>query len=147
MFPLTQAVGRGDSVTFCCKKPFKSRGNSSSRRSTAALSFFPARVRGVFFFPHHFRRLELKKKNGARGEFSTMSASALNSCAAAELLFSFNGLDCTVAILICHSVKNTSGPCSIKSPSKSPTLTAQQRTFKGSPLNGMRHSLTAPCPP
>lgn len=142
LFPLTQAVGRGDTVTFCCKKPFKRRGNSSSRRSTAALSFFSGEGRwGIF--PHHFRRLELK--NGARGEFSTMSASALNSCAPAELLFSFSGLDCTVAILICHSVKNTSGPCSIKSPSKSPTLTAQQRTLKGSPLNGIWHSLTASC--
>lgn len=100
-------------------------------------------VGGVVFFPHHFSRLELK--NGARGEFNTTSASALNSCALAELLFSFNRLDCTVAILICHSVKNTSGPCSIKSPSKSPTLTAKPRTLKGSPLNGIRHSLTASC--
>lgn len=50
-----------------------------------------------------------------------------------------------MAILICHSVKNTSGPCSIKSPSKSPTLTAKPGTLKGSPLNGIRHSLTASC--
>lgn len=98
---------------------------------------------GGGIFPHHFSRLELK--NGARGEFNTTSASALNSCALAELLFSFNRLDCTVAILICHSVKNTSGPCSIKSPSKSPTLTAKPRTLKGSPLNGIWHSLTASC--
>lgn len=98
---------------------------------------------GGGIFPHHSSRLELK--NGARGEFNTTSASALNSCALAELLFSFNRLDCTVAILICHSVKNTSGPCSIKSPSKSPTLTAKPRTLKGSPLNGIRHSSTASC--
>lgn len=123
-------VGWGDTVTFCSKNPFKDTGA-------------PADLQLQFLFFIFFAAFQMSEsENGSGGKFNTMSVSFLNNLHLQNYCFySTDWLHCEH----CHSMKNTSGLSSIKSPSKSPTVTGKQNTLEGSPLNGIQHSLTVPC--
>lgn len=125
-------LGRGDTVTFCSKKPFRDTGAPADLQ----LLFL------LYFFWQHFRRRNQKMALVVNLTQCPCLSSTICTCRITAFI---RRTDCAVDILICHSMKNTSGLSSIKSPSKSPTVTGKQNTLEGSLLNGIQHSLTVPC--
>lgn len=128
-------VGWGDTVTFCCKKPFKDTGAPADLQ----LLFYFITI--IFF--QHFRRRNQKMALVVNLTQCPCLSSTICTCRITAFI---RRTDCTVDILICHSMKNTSGLSSIKSPSKSPTVTGKQNTLEGSPLKWNSAFINSPLP-
>lgn len=125
-----------DGLAEVTRSHFAARSPLKTQAHQRTYSFY------FIFFSQYFRRRNHKMALVVNLTQCPCLSSTICTCRITAFI---RRTDCTVDILICHSMKNTSSLSSIKSPSKSQMVTAKQNTLEESPLNGIQHSLTVPC--